>query len=237
MPLDEAIVAEAKSAREAVLELERQQEHATVDYHHQIRRLHAAGGSLREVAEALGLSHQRVHQIVGAEPPGPFAGPMFEEIRRHRGRRSKKGFVGRFTEGARAVVARAQDEARALEHDYIGTEHVLLGLLREEGTVAARALASLGITLDVVRAQVVTAVGQGPEGAGGASPGQIPFTTPAKRVLEQALREALRLDHHYIGSEHLLLALVGDRAALALEILVALGVEPDAVRSAVEKEL
>jgi ATP-dependent Clp protease ATP-binding subunit ClpC len=102
----------------------------------------------------------------------------------------------RFTERARQVVVLAQDEARALKHNYIGTEHILLGLLREEEGLAARVLESLDITVEEVRAQVARIVGQGDE----VTTGQIPFTPRAKKVLELALREALSLGHNYIGT-------------------------------------
>jgi uncharacterized protein (TIGR00255 family) len=103
----------------------------------------------------------------------------------------------RFTERARQVVVLAQDEARALKHNYIGTEHILLGLLREEEGLAARVLEQLDITVEEVRAQVARIVGQGDE----VTTGQIPFTPRAKKVLELALREALSLGHNYIGTE------------------------------------
>ena len=117
----------------------------------------------------------------------------------------------RFTEGGRQVLVWAQDEARALNHTYIGTEHVLLGLLREEGGVAARVLVSLGVTADDVRAEVTSIVGRGEEVASG----QIPFTSRAKRVLELALREALSLGHDDIGTEHVLLGLVREGEGVA----------------------
>jgi hypothetical protein len=118
----------------------------------------------------------------------------------------------RFTERARQVVVLAQDEARALKHNYIGTEHILLGLLREEEGLAARVLESLDITVEEVRAQVARIVGQGDE----VTTGQIPFTPRAKKVLELALREALSLGHNYIGTEHILLGLVGGAGAAYL---------------------
>src|SRR5207302_510938 len=106
----------------------------------------------------------------------------------------------RFTERARQVVVLAQEEARTLKHNYIGTEHILLGLLREEEGLAARVLESLDITVERVRAQVVRIVGSGEE----VTSGQIPFTPRAKKVLELALREALSLGHNYIGTERIL---------------------------------
>src|SRR5882762_7890566 len=106
----------------------------------------------------------------------------------------------RFTERARQVVVLAQDEARALKHNYIGTEHILLGLLREEEGLAARVLESLEITLEGVRAKVVQMVGEGDE----VTTGQIPFTPRGKKVLELGMHEAVSLGHGYIGTEHIL---------------------------------
>jgi ATP-dependent Clp protease ATP-binding subunit ClpC len=122
----------------------------------------------------------------------------------------------RFTERARQVVVLAQDEARSLRHNYIGTEHLLLGLLREEEGLAARVLDSLDVTLEEVRAQVARIVGQGDEVA----TGQIPFTPRAKRVLELSLREALELGHNYIGTEHVLLGLIRENEGVAARILL-----------------
>jgi Clp amino terminal domain, pathogenicity island component len=122
----------------------------------------------------------------------------------------------RFTELARQVVVLAQEEARALKHNYIGTEHILLGLLREEEGLAARVLESLDITMEKVRAQVAWIVGQGAE----VTTGQIPFTPRAKKVLELALREALSLGHNYIGTEHILLGLVRENEGVAARILL-----------------
>jgi ATP-dependent Clp protease ATP-binding subunit ClpA len=132
----------------------------------------------------------------------------------------------RFTERARQVVVLAQDEARALKHNYIGTEHILLGLLREEEGLAARVLESLDITVEEVRAQVARIVGQGDE----VTTGQIPFTPRAKKVLELALREALSLGHNYIGTEHILLGLVRENEGVAARILLDFGVDTELVR-------
>jgi hypothetical protein len=122
----------------------------------------------------------------------------------------------RFTERARQVVVLAQDEACALKHNYIGTEHILLGLLREEEGLAARVLESFDITVDRVRRRVVQIVGQGEE----ATTGQIPFTPRAKKVMELALREALSLGHDYIGTEHILLGLARENEGVAARILL-----------------
>jgi len=135
----------------------------------------------------------------------------------------------RFTEPARQVVVLAQDEARELKHNYIGTEHVLLGLLREEAGLGARALTSLGVTLDGARAQVAQIVGHGDE----VTPGQIPFTPRAKKVLELSLREALSLGHRYIGTEHLLLGIARENDGVASRILLDFGADGETIRDQV----
>jgi ATP-dependent Clp protease ATP-binding subunit ClpC len=125
----------------------------------------------------------------------------------------------RFTEPARQVVVLAQDEARALRHNYIGTEHLLLGLLREERGLAARALASVDIALEPVRDKVRAIIGEGDDVA----PGQIPFTPRAKKVLELGLRESQALNHEFIGTEHLLLGITREEGGVAMRILGELG--------------
>jgi len=135
----------------------------------------------------------------------------------------------RFTERTRQVVVLAQSEARALKHNYIGTEHLLLGLLREEEGVAARVLRSFDITVEEVRAQVARIVGQGDEVVGG----QVPFTPRSKKILELSLREALDLGHNYIGTEHILLGLMREGEGVAVRILLDFGASPAAVRDEV----
>jgi ATP-dependent Clp protease ATP-binding subunit ClpC len=139
----------------------------------------------------------------------------------------------RFTERARQVVVLAQDEARVLRHNYIGTEHLLLGLLREEEGIAARVLESLGVTIDAVRAQVARLVGQGDE----VTTGQIPFTPRAKKVLELGLREAQSMGHNYIGTEHLLLGLVRENSGVAARILLDFDADADKVRNEIIRAL
>jgi len=139
----------------------------------------------------------------------------------------------RFTERARQVVVLAQDEARALKHNYIGTEHILLGLLREEEGLAARVLESLDITVEEVRAMVARVVGEGDE----VTTGQIPFTPRAKRVLELALREALSLGHNYIGTEHVLLGLVRENEGVAARILLDFGADAEKIRNEIIRML
>jgi Clp amino terminal domain, pathogenicity island component len=137
----------------------------------------------------------------------------------------------RFTERARQVVVLAQDEARALKHNYIGTEHLLLGLLREEEGAAAHVLQTFGVTLDEAREQVARVVGRGDEPA----VGQIPFTPHAKRVLELSLREALSLGHDYIDTEHVLLGLIREGEGVGSQVLGDFGVDLETVREAVAR--
>jgi hypothetical protein len=132
-----------------------------------------------------------------------------------------------FTPRARHVVVLAQDEARKLNHNYIGTEHILLGLLREEEGLAARVLGSLAVSVEEVRGQVAQIVGQGDE----VTTGQIPFTPRAKKVLELALREATSLKHGYIGTEHVLLGLVRVNEGVAAKILLELDADAETVRA------
>ena len=135
----------------------------------------------------------------------------------------------RFTDRARRAVVLAQEEARMLNHNYIGTEHLLLGLVREYDGVAGKALTSLGISLEAVRGQVEQIIGQGQA----APRGHIPFTSRAKKVLELALREALQLGHNYIGTEHILLGLIREGEGVAAQVLQSLGVDLDRARQAV----
>ena len=135
----------------------------------------------------------------------------------------------RFSERARQAVVLAQEEARRLQHHYIGTEHLLLGLLAERDGIAARALATLGIRSDDTRADVEAIVGRGDV----VPTGQIPFTPRAKKTLERALREALSLKHHYIGTEHILLGLARDDEGVAAQVLRGRAVDGDRVRGEV----
>jgi ATP-dependent Clp protease ATP-binding subunit ClpC len=132
----------------------------------------------------------------------------------------------RFTDRARRVVVLAQDEARMLSHNYIGTEHILLGLIHEGEGVAAKALESLGISLEAVRQQVEEIIGQGQQ----APSVHIPFTPRAKKVLELSLREALQLGHNYIGTEHILLGLIREGEGVAAQVLVRLGCDLNVAR-------
>jgi Clp amino terminal domain, pathogenicity island component/UvrB/uvrC motif len=135
----------------------------------------------------------------------------------------------RFTDRARRVVVLAQEEARMLNHNYIGTEHILLGLIHEGEGVAARALESLGISLEAVRQQVEEIIGQGQQ----APSGYIPFTPRTKKVLDLSSREALQLGHNYIGTEHILLGLIREGEGVAAQVLVKLGADLNRVRQQV----
>jgi ATP-dependent Clp protease ATP-binding subunit ClpC len=139
----------------------------------------------------------------------------------------------RFTDRSRRVVVLAQEEARMLNHGYIGTEHLLLGLIHEGQGVAAEALEAMGISLEAVRQQIETIIGRGKEPASG----HIPFTPRAKRVLELSLRESSQLGHDYIGTEHILLGLIREGHGVAAQVLVALGADLNRVRQQVIKVL
>jgi hypothetical protein len=201
-----------------MLEAQHELERARADYGHAIRRLHAEGGSLREIAESLGLSHQRVHQLVEGDEGRPS--------RRGTRRRFDWPFT-RFTRRARQVVVLAQEEAQTLGHPRAGTEHLLLGLVRSEDEATAPVLADAGLTVDAIRERVTALEPSG-------SPrGRRSFTRAAKRALEGSLREAQALGDNYIGAEHILLALLADERAGAIAIVRELGADPEALSGAV----
>ena len=155
--------------------------------------------------------------------------PLAERIKKATMRRQPTGMFRRFTDRARRVVVLAQEEARLLRHDYVGTEHILLGLVYEGEGVAAKALESLGLSLQEVRRQVIEITGHGQD----TPAGRIPFTPRAKKALELSLREALALGHTYIGTEHLLLGLLREEHGIAARLLTGLGAGHDRVREQV----
>ena len=159
--------------------------------------------------------------------------PLAEKLKMATMRTQPKGMFQRFTDRARRAVQLAQEEARLLRHNYVGTEHLLLALLYEREGVAADALGSLGISREDVRAQVEEIIGYGQDRV----TGHIPFTPRAKKVLELSLREALRLGHHYIGTEHILLGLLREGEGLAAQVLVTLGADHARVRERVHDVL
>jgi Clp amino terminal domain, pathogenicity island component len=225
MTLDKDILTEARELRSRLLDLQHQADRAKLDYHHSIRRLHAAGGSMREIAEVLDLSHQRVHQIVeGDEPVQVRIGHPGH------GRRGRRFGMRRFTRVARHVVMRSQKEAHALGAEQIAPEHLLLGLTAVERGTAAQALAALGVELEAVRREV------GGEAVREPSRGRLPFSNEAKAVLEESPSEAHSRRHSWIGSEHILLSLL-DAGGRPVEVLGKLGAEPDAIRAEIKRLL
>lgn len=217
-PLDPTALSEARESRDRMLNAQHTLESARADYSHAIRRLHAEGGSLREIAESLGLSHQRIHQIVEGDERGPS--------RKHPRRRFDWPFTS-FTRSAPQVIALAQEEADALEHVRVGTEHLLLGLARTKDEATAPALADAGLTADAIRERVAALE------ASGAPRRRRSFTRAAKRAVEGSLREAQALGDKRIGTEHILLALLSDERGGALAIVRDLGADPEALRTAV----
>ncbi len=227
MTLDEEILTQARTARDRLLELQHESERAQADFRDAVRRLHAGGGSMREIGDGLGLSHQRVHQIVDAVAPG--GGPEGRWAPVQRARRGVRDAFARFSAEARSVVVDAQEEARSLGHGFVGTEHLLLALLRGDGPGTA-AITKAGTTYESARERIVSEVGEA--GRSRRSKGRFRFTPAAKRTLEHALREAEGLGDRRIGSEHVLLGLLSSRG-FAVEILG----DPDEARAAVLGEL
>jgi Clp amino terminal domain, pathogenicity island component len=220
-PLDPEALEAARSSRDQLLEAQHELERARADYNHAIRRLHAEGGSLREIAENLGLSHQRVHQIVEEGEGSP--------PRRQRRREPRHRFAwpfARFTRRARQVVVLAQGEAQALGHARVGTEHLLLGLALAEDEKVGPLLAEAGVTADAVRERLAQL--EQPSARRRQT-----FTRAAKRALEQSLREARALGDNYIGAEHVLLGLMADERAGAAAIVRELGADPQTLTEGV----
>jgi hypothetical protein len=224
MTLDTDSLNEARELRSRLLELQHEADRAQLDYHHAIRRLHAAGGSMREIAEALDVSHQRVHQIVEGDEP------VHSRMGWQPGRKSRRFGLRRFTRVARQIVMRSQKEAHALGFEEIAPEHLLLGIVGVERGTAARALAAQGVELDGVRREIAGEPVREP------SRGRLPFTKEAKDVLESSLQEAMTRKDNWIGSEHILLALLA-AGGRPVEIIEKLGAKPDAVRAEIDRLL
>ncbi|HZQ16952.1 MAG TPA: Clp protease N-terminal domain-containing protein [Gaiellaceae bacterium] len=222
MTLDEQVLAEAREVRQRLVDLESQTAHARVDYHHAIKKLHAAGGSLREIADALELSHQRVHQIVEgpvALPMPPVGRPGWKHRGRRHGRRRRDFFMARFDDGAKEVMVQAQQEADALKHNYVGTEHLLLAILRRGAG---------GLDVEAARKAVVDRTGEGEEPWIAGLPR--PLTPRAKRALEAALAEAESAGREQFGPEDILLAIASDPKGTGGEVLADLDVTPEQLR-------
>jgi hypothetical protein len=233
MEPDQRLLHDALTARDRLTALQEEAERGRLAYYQAVRRLHSSGVSMRDIAEALSLSHQRVHQIVNGGEQMARATPARTLLHRlvHRSpqecgpgpkpRDPAGHLLDRFYVDARTALERAQDEARAFGHPYIGTEHLLLGLLRTEHGVAAHLLAVLGVEAAPTRGAVETRVGRGAATADTAAtpPGHLPLTLRLKKVLELARQEARRLHSTHVRSEHLLLGLAREGGGVAAHIL------------------
>lgn len=218
MTLDEQVLKEARDVRQRLVDLESQTDHARVDYHHAIKKLHAAGGSLREIAEALELSHQRVHQIVeGAVDEQP--GGRRWSRRRGWAHGRRQFFMARFDESAQELMVEAQKEADSLKHGYVGTEHMMLAAVRR-GAVA--------VSFDDARKQVVERIGEGDQQWIAGMPR--PLTPRAKRVLERALGLAADAGREQFSEADIVLSMVEDPRGAGGEILRGFGVIPEQLR-------
>ena len=234
VPLEDDLLQQALETRDRVLELQHEAERARLDHHYAVRRLHAAGASMREIAEALALSHQRVHQIIDSggavEERGRSRRPrLLKRLRQTERCAPPDGPFERFLADARDAIVLAQEEARALNHNYVGTEHILLGLLGAEGGLAARLLAAIGVEANAVRSALEERlVGRG---ATEPPPGPLSFTPRSKKGLELAVREAKEDRSVHVRSEHLLLGIARLREGLAARVLRELGADYDDLQS------
>jgi len=181
------------------------------------------------LAPRLRPSDRGAARVKEAAMKGHAARPLAERIKKATMRRQPRGMFQRFTDRARRVVVLAEEEARLLRHNSVGTEHILLGLLHEGEGVAARALESLGINREAVRQRVEQLIGEGQQAPGG----HILFTPRAKKVLELSLREAMALGHNYVGTEHILLAMLREGDSVAAQALTGLGIGHAQVRERV----
>ena len=224
MTIDAAALAQARTAQERLLELQRDAERARVDYHYEIRRLHAAGGSLREIADALGLSHQRVHQIVEAEGSESTAETVLLRVADQM-RKLRSGLVGGFAEQGREAVANATDHARRRGARDVEPRDILQAVLldRDESIAAIRAAA--GVDVIPLQGEVQTAGAPGGRKRLGFAPG-------ARSVLERALREAMALGDRSITREHLLLGVLAVDDPDVDALLQRIGTNREALRNA-----
>jgi hypothetical protein len=227
MELNEMLLHEALIARDTLAGLQDEAERGRLAYYQAVRRLHSSGASMRDTAEALRLSHQRIHQIVNGggqmASSTPARNLLHRLVRRsgneyEPGRKSLDpggGPLDRFHVDARTAMSRAQDEARAFNHHYIGTEHLLLGLLRTEHGLAARLLTAMWVDIEPIRRAIEALVGRGEA----TPPGHLPVTPRLKKVLELARQEAKSPRSTHVRSEHLLLGLAREGGGLAARIL------------------
>lgn len=236
--MDNALLREAESTHDQLRRLEVEAERQRLEFHRAVRRLHSAGPSMREIASVLGLSHQRVHQIVsgGKEMVSPLLNRMVPRSRKERepSRAStslENLFDNRFYTDAREAMSSAEEEARAMNHGYLGTEHLLLGLLRTERGLAARLLRAAGVDLDRSRAMVQNLLGA-----------QLPppddrrsATRRVKQVLELANNEAKLLRSTHVRSEHLLLGLAREGRGLGARVLEDFGIGYEHIRARINR--
>lgn len=243
MEINERLLEDARVARVKVSELEQEVEGRRLEYYQAVRRLHSSGASMRDIAGALELSHQRVHQIVnggGQVAPSKVGTNLLERLVRRGGKRCEPGqtspgsgdhLLDRFYVDARTAMSLAQEEARSLRHHYIGTEHLLLGLLRTEHGLAARLLTAFGVDLERTRDSVEGLIGRGE----GPSPGPLPATPRVKKALELARQEAKSLHSSHIRSEHVLLGLAREGGGVAARILADRGVGYEELRRRIDR--
>lgn len=220
MKLDPEILAAARDARARMVDRQHELDRARGDFHHEIRRLHASGGSLREISEALGVSHQRVHQIVNED-----GGGLAAALRRLGSRLRDLGAIARLSDEARAVIARSHAEAMAHGMAAVRSEHLLAALADPAAGPSARALAIAGVSHNAVRA---------PRDPRRKRRGRTSFSPIIKRVLERSVKEALARGEHHLGSEHLLLALLSESDRDLRSLFERLGVDPEAIRAALD---
>lgn len=188
---------------------------------HFVEAARRAGASWAEIGRELGVSKQAAHQRFVPSAAGPVVPPGLG--------RGKGKVLGRFTDRARKVLIQAQEEAWGFNHNYVGTEHLLLALMRDPASLGAKVLAALGLTAEPVRAAILELIGTGDSPAEGPAP----FTPRAKKVLELSLKEALQLGHNYVGTEHLTLALVVEGEGVAAQVLMSQGVDYHRLRKKV----
>lgn len=245
--MDEGVLREACAARDRFVDAQHDVEGARVEYHHAIRRLHASGGSMREIAQVLGLSHQRVHQIVdeGAKPAAAIkkrtllkrltAGAAKEcamPLPKFGQNRPGGQIFDRMGVDAREAMGRAQDQARVLHHNYVGTEHILLGLLGTDFGLAARILMRAGADPQHALAAIEQIIGHGPVEP---PDGPLRFTPRSKKVLELARQEAKRDHSPHVRGEHVLLGLAREGEGVAAAILTQFGIGYDGLRRRLDR--
>jgi AcrR family transcriptional regulator len=243
MDLSDMLLHEALVARDTLADLQDEVDRRRLVYYQAVRRLHFSGASMRDIAEALGLSHQRVHQIVNGGEQMASSKPAKNLLHRLVRRSGNEGEPGRkppdpgsdpfdrFYVDARTAMSRAQDEARAFNHHYIGTEHLLLGLLRTEHGLAARLLTATGIDIEETRRAIEALVGRGET----TPPDQTRVTPRLKKVLELARQEAKNLRSSHVRSEHVLLGLAREGGGLGARLLAEHGVAYEQLRARVDR--